>query len=90
MATIFGETKIFVNPDGYSAEIPRESSIVSKLLYLAQFWRYNHFCVLQFLQKKFENSKWLPFLARQNVLEIQMATLQRYPAIRIFCRNRSI
>ena len=35
----------------YSAELPCGSKILSKLLYLARFLRYKHFCVLQFLQK---------------------------------------
>ena len=51
MAAIFGETKIFQKWDNYSAEIPCRSKISSKSLYLAQFSRYKHFCVLQFLQK---------------------------------------
>ena len=34
-----------------SAEIPCGSKISSKSLYLAQFSRYKHFCVLQFLRK---------------------------------------
>ena len=51
MAAILGETKIFENWDGYSAEIPCGSKISSKSLYLAWFSRYKHFCVLQFLRK---------------------------------------
>ena len=34
---------------------------IQNLLYLARFWRYKYFCVLQFC-KKFEKSKWPPFL----------------------------
>ena len=41
----------FQNWDNYSAEIPCGSKILSKLLYLARFSRYKHFCVLQFLRK---------------------------------------
>ena len=41
----------FQNWDNYSAEIPCESKISSKSLYLARFSRYKHFCVLQFLRK---------------------------------------
>ena len=64
MAAIFGETKIFFqNWDIYSAEIPCGSKISSKSLYLARFSRYKHFC------ENFENSKWPPFLARQNIFE---------------------
>ena len=51
MAAIFGETKIFENWEKYSAEISCGSKILSKLLYLARFLRYKHFCVLQFLRK---------------------------------------
>ena len=51
MAAIFGETKIFPNWEKYSAEISCGSKILSKLLYLARFLRYKHFCVLQFLRK---------------------------------------
>ena len=43
--------KFFQNWDNYSAEIPYESKISSKSLYLARFSRYKHFCVLQFLRK---------------------------------------
>ena len=41
----------FQNWENYSAEIPCGSKISSKSLYLAQFSRYKHFCVLQFLRK---------------------------------------
>ena len=41
----------FQNWDNYSAEIPGGSKISSKLLYLARFSRYKHFCALQFLRK---------------------------------------
>ena len=52
MAAIFGETKIFFeNWDGYSAEIPSGSKILSKLFYLARFLRYKHFCVLRKFRK---------------------------------------
>ena len=43
MVAILGETKIFENRDGYSAEIPCGSQISLKSLYLAQFLRYKHF-----------------------------------------------
>ena len=58
----------FENWHGYSAEIPCGSKISSKSLYLARFSRYKHFCVLQFCEK-FENSKWLPFFARNFLFE---------------------
>ena len=58
----------FENRHGYSAEIPCGSKILSKSLYLVQFSRYKHFYVLQFL-RKFENSKWPPFFARQIFFE---------------------
>ena len=53
----------FQNWDNYSAAIPCGLKISSKSLYLARFSRYKHFC------ENFENSKWPPFLARQNVFE---------------------
>ena len=42
---------IFENWVSYSAELPCGSKKLSKLLYLAQFLRYKHFCVLQFCEK---------------------------------------
>ena len=65
MAAIFGETKIFENWDGYTAETPCGSKISSNSLYLAQFSRYKHFVFCNFCEKC-ENSKWPPFWARQN------------------------
>ena len=59
----------FENCHGYSAEIPCGSKISSKSLYLARFSRYKHFYVLQFFAKNSKNSKWPPFLARQNFFE---------------------
>ena len=47
----FLRENFFENWHGYSAEIPRGSKISSKSLYLAQFSRYKHFYVLQFLRK---------------------------------------
>ena len=38
----------FENRNGYSAEIPCGSKILSKSLYLARFSRYKHFCVSLF------------------------------------------
>ena len=61
----FARKFFFENWHGYSAEIPCGSKISSKSLYLAGFSRYKHFYVLQFCEK-FENSKWPPFLAKQN------------------------
>ena len=58
----------FENWHGYSAEILCRSKILSKSLYLARFSRYKHFYVLQFCEK-FENSKWLPFFARQKFFQ---------------------
>ena len=43
--------KFFENWEKYSSEISCGSKILSKLLYLARFLRYKHFCVLQFLRK---------------------------------------
>ena len=62
------ENFFFENWHGYSAEIPCGSKISSKSLYLARFSRYKHFYVCNFC-KKFENSKWQPFFARQNLFE---------------------
>ena len=59
----------FENRHGYSAEIPCGSKILSKSLYLARFSRYKHFYMFCNFCKKFENSKWPPFLARQNFFE---------------------
>ena len=49
-------------------QIPCESKISSKSLYLARFSRCKHFYVLQFCEK-FENSKWPPFFARKFFFE---------------------
>ena len=43
--------KFFKIWEKYSAEISCGSKILSKLLYLARFLRYKHFCVLQFFRK---------------------------------------
>ena len=52
MAAIFGARQnFFENWEKYSAEISCGSKSLSKLLYLARFLRYKHFCVLQFLRK---------------------------------------
>ena len=42
---------VFENWHGYSAEIRCGSKFSSKSLYLAEFSRYKHFYVLQFLRK---------------------------------------
>ena len=42
---------VLENWNGYSTEIPHGSKISSKSLYLAQFSKYKHFCVLLFLRK---------------------------------------
>ena len=47
----FARQNFFENWENYSAEIYCGSKISSKLLYLVQFSRYKHFCVLQFLRK---------------------------------------
>ena len=58
----------FVNWHGYSLEIPCGSKISSKSLYLARFSRYKHFVFCNFCEK-FDNSKWPPYLAKQNFFE---------------------
>ena len=69
MAAICGGTKKnFENWVTYPVELPCGSKLWSKSLYLAQFPRYKHFCVLHFW-KKFENSKWSPFLASEIFVE---------------------
>ena len=60
-----GRQKFFGKLGWLLCRYPADHSKISlKLLYLAQFLRYMHFCALQFLQK-FESSKWPPFLVRQ-------------------------
>ena len=51
--------KFFENWEKYSTEISCGSKILSKLLYLARFLRYKHFCVLQFFAKisKIQNGR---------------------------------
>ena len=48
------------------------------------------FMFCNFCEKFEENSKWPPFLARQNFLKIGKSTPHRYPAGQKFCRNCSI
>ena len=70
--------KFFENWEKYSAEIPCGSKILSKLLYLARFLRYKHFCVLQFL-RKFRKFKMAAILAlsRQKFFENWGKVLRR-------------
>ena len=63
-----GRQNFFENWHSYSAEIPCWSKTSSKSLYLARFSRYKHFMFCNFC-KKFENSKWPPFLARQKFFQ---------------------
>ena len=79
----------FENWDGHSAEIPWGSKILSKSLYLARFSTYKIFVFCN-LCKKFENSKWPPFLVRQNFWKNVLLNLQRYPVDQKFCRNHPI
>ena len=58
----------FGNRHGYSAEIPCGSKISSKSLYVAGFRDISIFMSCNFC-KKFENSKWPPFLARQKFFQ---------------------
>ena len=60
--------KFFHNWDNCSAEIPCGSKISSKSLYLARFSNISIFVFCNFFEN-FENSKWPPFLARQNFFE---------------------
>ena len=80
----------FQNWDNYSAEIPCGSKISSKSLYLAQFSRYKHFCVLQFL-RKFRKFKMAAIFGETKIfLKIGKTTPQRYPARQKFRQNCSI
>ena len=49
-------------------------------------------CIFVFCNfcEKFENSKWPPFLARQNVLKIGFTAVKRYPVGQKFRQNHSI
>ena len=60
--------KFFENWEKYSAEIYSGSKILSKLLYLARFLRYKHFCVLQFL-RKFRKFKMAAILGETKIFE---------------------
>ena len=52
MTAIFSETKFFLKIGMATLQrYPVGQIFLSKSLYLAQFLRYKHFCVLQFLQK---------------------------------------
>ena len=70
---------LFENWHGYSTEIPCGSKISSKSLYLAQFSRYKHFYVLQFVRKIRKFKMAAIFGETKFFLKIGMATLQRYP-----------
>ena len=89
MAAILGETKFFFkNWDG-SGEIPCVSKILSKSRYLAQFSRYKQFCDFGGKNlKKIKNGR--DFGRDKIFLKIAMATLERYPVVQRFRRNRSI
>ena len=58
--------KFFENWEKYSAEISCGAKILSKLLYLARFLRYKHFCVLQFL-RKFQKFKMAAILGETKI-----------------------
>ena len=61
----------FQNWHGYSAEIPCGSKISSKSLYLQFLHGFRDISIFVFCNfcEKFENSKWPPFLARQNFFQ---------------------
>ena len=61
-----GRGKFFLNYQEYNAQIPCESKILTKSLYLAGDRSKFVFC--HFWQK-FENSKWPPFLGRGKFFE---------------------
>ena len=81
--------KFLENEDGYSTEIPCGSKISSKLLYLAQFSRYKHFCVLQILRKICKFKMATIFGKTKNFGKI-LVNLQKYPVGQKFGRNHSI
>ena len=60
--------KSFENWEKYSAEISCGSKILSKLLYVARFLTYKHFCVLQFL-RKFQKFKMAAILGETKFFE---------------------
>ena len=62
----------------------------SKSLYLVQFLRYKHFCVLQFLRKIRQFKLSAIFGETKFFLKIEMATLKRYPVGKKFRQNCSI
>ena len=78
MATIFG---------AINAKVPCGSKILSKLLYLAQFSKYQHFCVLQILRKIRKGCHfWRDKISLKNVL----VNLQSNPVDQKFGQNHSI
>ena len=81
--------KFFQNWEKYSAEISCGSKILSKLLYLARFLRYKHFCVLQFLRKIRKFKMAAIFGETKIFFKIGITTLQRYSSGQKFRRNRS-
>ena len=60
MVQFLARQKYFENQDDCPGQIPCGLKILSKLLYLARFLRYKQFCILKFLQKKFEKFKMAP------------------------------
>ena len=91
MAAIFGEINFFLKIGMATLQIypvgqkfRRNRSILQGFRDISIFMFCN-FC------EKFENSKWPPFLARENFFfKIGITTLQRYPVGQKFRRNRSI
>ena len=63
MAAIFGGAKFFLKIGSPTHQLLCGLNILSKSLYLARFSRDKHF------EKKFENSKLPPFLAREIFIE---------------------
>ena len=85
----FWRDKNFLKIRKSTPQISCGSKILSKLLYLARFLRYKHFCVLQFL-RKFRKFKMAAILGDKNFLKIGKTTPQIYPMGQKFRRNRSI
>ena len=74
MAAILGETKIFEDRDGYSAEIPSGSNILSKLLCLARFSRYKLFLCFAIFAKNSTIQNGRQFWRGKIFLKIAMAS----------------
>ena len=69
MAAIFGKTNIFLHFFKTTLQRYPTGKKFYQIYYLARISRYTGIFVFCNFCKKFENSKWPPFLARQNFFE---------------------